>query len=114
MDPNAIELIAAILFGVAVIHTFSTKFFERLARIQPAHAGIWHFLGEVEVVFGFWAMILVVMMLIINGKESAIAYLDRQSFTEPLFVFAIMVVAGSRPILQFAMRCVKTLARLIP
>ncbi|MEO6825073.1 MAG: putative Na+/H+ antiporter [Nitrosospira sp.] len=114
MGPNAIELIAAILFGVAVIHTFSTKFFERLARIQPAHAGIWHFLGEVEVVFGFWAMVLVVMMLIINGKGSAIAYLDGQSFTEPLFVFAIMVVAGSRPILQFAMRCVKTLAQLIP
>lgn len=114
MDPNAIELIAAILFGVAVIHTFSTKFFERLARIQPAHARIWHFLGEVEVVFGFWAMVLVVMMLIINGKEFAITYLDGQSFTEPLFVFSIMVVAGSRPILQFAMRCVKTLAQLIP
>jgi hypothetical protein len=114
MDPNAIELIAAILFGIAVIHTFSTKFFERLAHIQPAHAGIWHFLGEVEVVFGFWAMVLVILMLIINGKESAITYLDGQSFTEPLFVFAIMVVAGTRPILQFAMRCVKTLAQLIP
>ena len=114
MDPTSIELIAAILFGVALIHTFSTRFFERLAHLQPAHAGIWHFLGEVEVVFGFWATILVIAMLIINGKESAITYLDGQSFTEPLFVFAIMVVAGSRPILQFAMVCVKTIAQLIP
>lgn len=114
MDPNPIELIAAVLFGIALIHTFSTKYFERLAHLQPAHAGIWHFLGEVEVVFGFWAMILVIVMLIMNGKESAITYLNGQSFIEPLFVFAIMVVAGSRPILQFAMLCVKTIARLIP
>ena len=114
MTPTPIEIIGAILFGIALIHTFSTKFFERLAHTQPAHAGIWHFLGEVEVVFGFWAMVLVVAMLIIDGKETAIAYLDGQSFTEPMFVFAIMVISGSRPILQFAMLCVKTLARLIP
>lgn len=114
MNPAPIEIIGAILFGIALIHTFSTKVFERLARTQPAHAGIWHFLGEVEVVFGFWAMILIVMMLIINGKQAATAYLDQQSFTEPMFVFAIMVVSGSRPILQFAMLCVKKLARLIP
>ncbi|MGH8685331.1 MAG: putative Na+/H+ antiporter, partial [Nitrosospira sp.] len=67
MNPAPIELIAAILFGVALIHTFSTKIFEQLARAQPAHAGIWHFLGEVEVVFGFWAMVLIAMMLMVEG-----------------------------------------------
>jgi hypothetical protein len=52
----------------AAVHTFSTKYFERLAHdprpgsSSPAHAGIWHLLGEVEVVFGFWAMVLVVVM----------------------------------------------------
>ncbi|SCY44487.1 Putative Na+/H+ antiporter [Nitrosospira sp. Nl5] len=114
MNPAPIELIGAILFGVALIHTFSTKVFEQLARAHPAHAGIWHFLGEVEVVFGFWAMILIAMMLMVEGKEAATTYLEQQSFTEPMFVFAIMVVSGSRPILQFAMLCVKKLARLIP
>ncbi|HET7060629.1 MAG TPA: putative Na+/H+ antiporter [Nitrosospira sp.] len=114
MEPASTEIIGAVLFGVAVIHTFSTKFFERLAHASPAHAGIWHFLGEVEAVFGFWAMVLVVAMLAIEGKQEAIAYLDQQSFTEPMFVFAIMVISGSRPILQFAMLCVKILARLIP
>ena len=104
----------AILFGIALIHTFSTKYFEQLAHSHPAHAGIWHFLGEVEVVFGFWAMVLVIMMFVTDGKHAAIAYLDRQSFTEPMFVFAIMVIAGTRPILQFAMLNVKALARLIP
>jgi len=114
MNPIPIEIIGAVLFGVAVIHTFSTKFFEHLAHIRPAHAGVWHLLGEVEVVFGFWAMVLIVAMMLIDGKLAAIAYLDRQSFIEPMFVFAIMVIAGSRPILQFAKLSVEAIARLIP
>jgi len=114
MNPTSIELIGAILFALALIHIFSTKYFEHLAHTRPAHAGIWHFLGEVEVVFGFWAMVLIVAFLIIDGKQVATTYLEQQSFTEPMFIFAIMVIAGSRPILQFSMLCVKTIARLIP
>ncbi|HEX8873224.1 MAG TPA: putative Na+/H+ antiporter [Nitrosospira sp.] len=114
MNPVPIEIIGAALFGIALIHTFSTKFFERLAHTHTAHAGFWHFLGEVEVVFGFWAMVLIVAMLVMEGKQVAVAYLDQQSFTEPMFVFAIMVISGSRPILQFAMLCVRMVARLIP
>jgi hypothetical protein len=114
MAPAPIEVIGSALFGIALIHTFSTALFERLAHAQPAHAGIWHFLGEVEVVFGFWAMVLVAAMLITDGKEAATTYIDGQSFTEPMFVFAIMVIAGSRPILQLAMACVNMLARLFP
>jgi len=53
MSPSPIELVAAILFAVAILHTFSTKLFERLANARPAHAGIFRFLAEVEVVFGF-------------------------------------------------------------
>ena len=43
--PTLIEIIGATLFGVAVLHTFSTRFFERLAHRQPRHAGVWHLLG---------------------------------------------------------------------
>ncbi|MCX7185212.1 MAG: putative Na+/H+ antiporter [Nitrosospira sp.] len=114
MNPLPIEIIGAVLFGVAVIHTFSTKFFEHLAHTRPAHAGTWHLLGEVEVVFGFWGGMLVVAMMFIDGKQAAITYLEQQSFIEPMFVFAIMVIAGTRPILQFAMLNVKAIARLIP
>lgn len=114
MNPAALEIIGAVLFGIAVVHTFSTKFFEHLAHTQPAHAGVWHLLGEVEVVFGFWAMVLIVAMMSIDGKLAALAYLDRQSFIEPMFVFVIMVIAGSRPILQFAKTSVEMIARVIP
>ncbi len=113
-SPALIQIIGAALFGLALLHTFSTRFFERLAHTQPRHAGIWHLLGEVEVVFGFWAMVLMVFMFSISGKQAATAYLDSRDFTEPLFVFAIMVIAGTRPILQFAASCVRSVARLMP
>lgn len=107
-------MIGAALFALAVLHTFSTKFFERLAHQNPRHAGIWHLLGEVEVVFGFWAMVLMLFMFGISGKQEATAYLDSRNFTEPMFVFAIMVMAGTRPVLQFAGSAVSILARLMP
>lgn len=112
--PTLIQLIGAALFGLAVLHTFSTRFFERLAHAQPRHAGIWHLLGEVEVVFGFWAMVLMLFMFSISGRQEATAYLDSRNFTEPMFVFAIMVIAGTRPILQAAGASVRFIARYIP
>lgn len=114
MHPTTLELLGAALFGIAVLHTFSTGLFERMAHRHPRHAGIWHLLGEVEVVFGFWAMVLVLFMFFIRGKDGATRYLDTRNFTEPLFVFAIMVIAGTRPILQFVARTVSLVARRLP
>ncbi len=114
MTPTTVQLIAAILFALAVIHTFSTKYFEHLAHIQPRHAGIWHLLGEVEVVFGFWAMALILFIFAASGKHEAITYLESRDFTEPMFVFVIMVIAGTRPILDFAAATVQRMAFLLP
>ena len=109
--PTTIQMIGAALFAVAILHTFATKYFEHLAHTQPAHAGLWHLLGEVEVVFGFWALVLVVAMFAIDGSIAATHYVDSRNFTEPMFVFAIMVIAGTRPILQTATALVDLLAR---
>jgi hypothetical protein len=114
MPLHTIEVIAAVLFAVAVLHTFSTAFFERLAHTHPRHAGVWHLLAEVEVVFGFWAMVLMVLMFATSGQQQALAYLDSRNFTEPLFVFAIMVVAASKPVLELAGALVRGLVRLMP
>lgn len=111
---SLVQWIAAALFAVAVLHTFSTSIFERLAHRQPRHAGIWHLLGEVEVVFGFWAMALVVCMFAIAGKAATLEYLNSRDFAEPMFVFAIMVVAGTRPILELSGALVRAFARLLP
>ena len=56
-----LEIIGASLFALAVLHTFSTRYFEHLAHTRTAHSGVWHLLGEVEAVFGFWAFVLVLL-----------------------------------------------------
>jgi Putative Na+/H+ antiporter len=112
--PTLIQIIGAALFAVALVHTFATKFFERLAQRQPQHAGLWHLLGEVEVVFGFWAMVLVLCLFATVGGQEAIDYVESRNFTEPLFVFAVMVVAGTKPVLQLAGGLVRGTARRLP
>ncbi len=114
MSQPFLPWIAAGIFALAVLHTFSTKYFEHLAHTHPRHAGIWHLLGEVEVVFGLWAMVLAVTMFALMGKTPTLEYLESRNFTEPLFVFAIMVVAGTRPILQACGVLVQQIARLAP
>jgi Na+/H+ antiporter NhaD/arsenite permease-like protein len=111
---TTIQWVGAAIFAIAVLHTFSTKYFERLAHRQPNHAGTWHLLGEVEIVFGFWAMVLVVAIALLAGPTVATDYLDSRNFTEPMFVFAIMVIAGTRSILQWSRAAVIAVARLLP
>ncbi len=106
--------LAAAVFALALIHTFSTRFFERLAHRQPRHAGLWHLLGEVEVVFGFWATLLVLLMALLDSGPKALDYVESRQYTEPLFVFVIMVVAASRPILQALQTSVAAVARVLP
>ena len=112
--PHLIEIISAAVFGLAVLHTFATKYFERLAHLNPRHAGVWHLLGEVEIVFGFWALVLMLAFALLSGPAQSIAYLEHQNFTEPLFVFVILVVAGTRPILFIARFLVNQAVRFVP
>ncbi len=114
MNHPFLPWIAAAIFALAVLHTFSTKYFEHLAHKQPRHAGVWHLLGEVEVVFGLWAMVLAIALLTLAGKAPTLEYLESRNFTEPLFVFAIMVVAGTRSILQVCGLIVQQIARITP
>lgn len=114
MTPSAIEIAAAILFAVALLHTFSAKLFEGLAHRSPRHAGLLHLLGEVEIVFGFWAAVLIVVMALLAGGEAAVAYAESRQYTEPLFVFVVMVVAASRPVLESVRRSVGAVARALP
>lgn len=114
LSPTTIQIIAAALFAVAIIHTFSTKYFEHLAHTRPAHSGLWHLLGEVEIVFGFWALVLAATMVMVESTDAMKQYVNSRNFTEPLFVFVIMVVAATRPILQTAKQLVEVLAKLIP
>jgi hypothetical protein len=111
---QTIQLVGAVLFGLALLHTFAAKSFEVLSHRHPKHAGLLHLLGEVEVVFGFWAVILIIVMALMNGGETAIAYAESRQYTEPLFVFVVMVVAASRPVLDIVQRVLMVLAKALP
>ena len=112
--PFSIQITATVLFALAILHTFSVPVFGRLAHKGGPHAGFWHFLAEVEVVFGVWAAVLLIIMLLVTGPTVMIEYVDSRNFTEPMFVFAIMVVAASRPIIELVGTLVRMIARVLP
>nr|WP_315243249.1 putative Na+/H+ antiporter [uncultured Albidiferax sp.] len=117
MQPTAIQIAAAVLFGLALLHTFAAKWFETLAHRHPRHAGLFHLLGEVEVVFGLWALVLIVVMAVLaklGSGADALAYVESRQYTEPLFVFVVMVVAASRPVLELVQQLLARTARLLP
>ncbi|MFM8920896.1 MAG: putative Na+/H+ antiporter [Limnohabitans sp.] len=109
-----IEHIAALIFVLALLHTFSVSYFAALAKRSPQHAGVFHLLSEVEVVFGFWAFILVGTMAVLQGGSAALAYAESRQYTEPLFVFVVMVMAASRPVLLAVTKLVNAMASLVP
>jgi hypothetical protein len=111
---TAVQVTGVALFALAVLHTFSTRYFQHLAHTRPAHAGVWHLLGEVETAFGFWAFVLVLFMVLSHGWNTSAQYLDTLRFTEPMFVFVIMVIAASRPVMQSATDLVEGLAKVLP
>jgi hypothetical protein len=113
MNPSTLEIIATAIFGIAILHTFSTSIFHRLSVRHPSHAGLFHLLGEVEVVFGFWALVLVIAMAFLLNAHDAVDYINKQNYTEPMFVFVVMVVAASKPVLAIANSSIKYLSKLL-
>jgi hypothetical protein len=126
------NLWASLLFFAAVIHTFLTHKFLQLShwlekrherrwqadatRTGPAPAPIFarlfHFFGEVEVVFGIWVVPLFTLMLWRLGRHPTLDYLNHRSYAEPLFVVTIMAVAATKPVVQLAEQCLRFVARL--
>jgi hypothetical protein len=115
---NPIELLATVLFGLAVLHTFCVKRFARWAHRLPRGSvseNLMHFLAETEVVFGLWAAVLFLGIAALKGSfHDAVRYVEGLNFTEPKFVFVVMVVAATRPVVTLAETLISAAARLIP
>jgi hypothetical protein len=69
-----------------------------------------HFLSEVEVIFGIWLIPLALAIGLMKGTSAVSHYINGVNFTEPIFVVVIMAIAGSRPILYFAEGAMKKFA----
>jgi hypothetical protein len=118
MTPLPIEILASVLFGLAVLHTFCVKRFAHWAHQYPpgsVRENLLHFLAETEVVFGLWAAALFLGVAVVkHSVADAVHYIDTLNFTEPKFVFVIMVVAATRPVVKLAETLISLAARLIP
>ena len=135
------NLIATIIFLLAIVHTFlAPKFLALSHKIQHDYedklreihgpevnekvpkrqrqsipAAVLHFLGEIEAVFGIWVIPLAALMWFTKGSEVTRNYLNYSvSYVEPLFVVVIMAIAASRPILQAAVRALGLIADQSP
>lgn len=118
MSPTSTEILATVLFAVAVLHTFSVKRFAHWAHRYPSGSireNLLHFLAETEVVFGLWGAALFLGIAAFKGSmHDAVEYVEGLNFTEPKFVFVIMVVAATRPVVRLAEALISGVARLLP
>ena len=132
VDP--VNLIASFLFFGAILHTFAAGYFMKLShRLEDQHraelcnnsfcyvdgkspvnfkAKLFHFLGEVEAIFGIWILPLLLVITFYHGWSTAANYIDSRNFTEPLFVVVIMAIAASRPVITFSEKALSCFARL--
>ncbi len=128
VDP--FNAIATGIFLLAVLHTFAAARFAEMAhhaqheadaRAQAAgrqprpsvKAELLHFFGEIEVVFGLWAVVLLLAATFVHGWDAAQHYLDDGvNYTEPLFVVVIMALASTRPVITFAESALRRVAAL--
>lgn len=127
-EADPFNVAATIIFFLAILHTFAAGPLNKLAhKYEHIHeenlkkrgprddehpdgepevsfrATLFHFLGEVEAVFGIWAIALAGAATYYHSWLDFELYLNKdQNFTEPLFVVVIMAIAASRPVLRFA------------
>ncbi|MFI5357068.1 MAG: putative Na+/H+ antiporter, partial [Opitutales bacterium] len=138
-EAEPFNVVATVIFILAVLHTFLTARIRHWAHVvearhatrlkllaPPADAeadqrsdvvSFWgqilHFLGEVEAVFGIWAVVLFLAIIGSKGLDTGVHYIGAKvNFTEAIFVVIIMTLASTRPVVQLAERCLRWVAQL--
>ena len=126
------NLVATLIFFLAIVHSFMTGRFMAIAhKWEHVHqekiksgdadqdsvdhrAELFHFLGEVEAVFGIWAIALVIAIVGFFDWKTMVNYISyKVNYTEPLFVVVIMALAATRPILRLSETFIRKLAGLL-
>jgi hypothetical protein len=125
------NLVGSLIFLAAIFHTFCAGRFMSLShrwreehrqkiRRGEAREGsvhllgeLFHFLGEVEVVFGLWALVLMGTILAFFDWGTAVHYVGvTVNFSEAAFVVVIMTLASTRPIVKLAGALMESVAKL--
>lgn len=112
------NIVASLIFLLAIVHTMMASWFQKTAHwFEAAHAekvkrgsapkdshsvaaGLFHLMGEVEVVFGLWGLVLGIAIYFYYDWHTFVGYLEELGYREALFILVIMTIASSRPILK--------------
>lgn len=132
IDRQPFNLVATLIFFCAILHTFlSSKFMTIAHKWEHEHehkikqgiadkysvhygAELFHFLGEVEVVFGLWAAALTFAIIGFFDWHTTVYYIsEKVNFVEAMFVVAIMILAATRPILKLAETIMQKIADVL-
>jgi hypothetical protein len=114
--PFLSQQISTLIFALAILHTFAVAFFRKLSHKYPKNSAkfnLLHLLGEVEVVFPLYAGAFVIYLMSTLGKSSAVNYMENLNYTEPLFVFVILVICGTKPILRVSEQFIFFVSRML-
>ncbi|HUX39841.1 MAG TPA: putative Na+/H+ antiporter [Rectinemataceae bacterium] len=139
VQADPFNLVATIIFFLAILHTFMASRIQHLAHVvegrhaerlqqrespsaedddnlpeEVSFAGqLLHFFGEIEAIFGIWAVVLGGAIVWFKGVDTATHYLaEKVDYTEPMFVVIAMTIAATRPVLELAERLLSAIAGL--
>ena len=138
VQSEPLNLIATIIFALAITHTFlaaqfqkrSRSFEHRLLRLEEEaedpnvvlsekkrdHLIFWaqfyHFMGEIEAVFGVWLIPLFIAIILFKGWGAMVEYVGHVNVADAVFVVVIMAISGSLPILRLAEAAISQVAKL--
>lgn len=106
-NSNLIEILSLLLFAVSFVNTLMVSKLERLS--SP-----FKIFSDVELVFGFWSIILLFLSVVVEGPHFPIRYLSSLNFQDVLFVFVIMNIATTKPVIEGAQLLISKIVTLIP
>ncbi len=137
IQTEPLNLIATIIFICAIIHTFfASKVANLVHHIEHKHAKqvkpttqaknyigslsekksilaeLLHYAADVEVVFGLWAILLLLVISLQYGMKGMINYVAQVDYTEPMFVVVIMSLANTRAVLRLIEQILYKIVRL--
>lgn len=140
-EQGGFNLVATIIFICAIVHTFLAGFFTEIAHKHEHRqkkineefgrtasdkphddakedvsfrAHLFHFLGEVEAIFGIWVIALIGAIVTFFDFGQAVQYLGHDvNYNEPVFVVIIMAISATRPVIRYAEMIVGKIARLM-
>ncbi len=114
---KTVQVAATFVFCLAIIHTFLVGQLHKLSRNFKQGSTfkvLFTLLSEVELVFALWSAVLLLYISFVISPNEAVNYLNSKNYSEPIFIFAVLLICSSKPVLDIADTIIAFIARLLP